>query len=266
MKKTIVLILLAGTMFFAGCLGNGENTSKKVDVEGVKENGTEIINNRLEENEQINVLKEYYSFIEKRMDEDKIINLLKENVENLDEFRVDEMLLQLENYLYAQGYDTKGVFEKMAPYVQYGSDELKSYFRIWNNEVENQTTDGTNLNISVDKTLQRAMEIEKHIDKFSEGKTRTRLEELYETYMSIVIQGLGNQYVYAQEGESIIKEEVIEAYEVTISENSDSKTAKILQRYIEELEKDEMSLAGENVLYFYDNFERIIQSIKKNGQ
>lgn len=267
MKKTIVLILLTGTMFFVGCSENGENISEKVDVETIKEKTTEIVNNRLGENEQINVIKEYYSFIEKKMDEDKIINFLKDNIQNLDEFRVDEMLLQLENHLYAKGYDTKGVLEKMAPHVQYGSDELKSYFRIWNNEVENETTDGAKLNISVDKILQRAMEIEKHIDKFPEGKTRTRLEDLYETYMSMAIKGLhGNQYIYAQDGDSTLKKEVLEAYKEIIRENPDSRTAKILQNYIEELEKDEMNLDGENTLYFYDNVERIIQNIKKDGQ
>lgn len=262
MRKLMISIILAGTLLITGCSEEVDKITEKVDVENIKDKANEIISERLEETEQIKILKEYYGFIENRMDEDKIINFLRDNIEGLDEFRVDEMLIQLENHLYAKGYDTKGVLEKLAPHIQYASDEFKSYFRIWNNEVENETTDGESINISAEEILERALQIESHIDKFPEGKTRSRLEELYNTYMSLAIQGLGNQYIYAQEGESVLKEDTLSVYEETIRENPDSRTARILQKYLEEIKKDDMNLDGENALYFYDNIERIIENQK----
>ncbi|MGM0397185.1 MAG: hypothetical protein ACQEP4_09040 [Bacillota bacterium] len=261
MKKPMILFVLIGVFLIAGCSSDREDITEKVDVDKIKETANEIVSERLEETEQVKLLKEYYSFIENRMDEDTILNFLRDNVENLDEFRVDEMLLQLENHLYAKGYDTKGVLEKIAPHLQYASDEFKSYFRIWNREVENETTDGESLNIPVDEILERALDIENHIDKFPEGKTRARLEELYDTYMSLAIQGLGNQYVYAREGEVVLSESVLQAYMDVVNENPDSRTARILNNYLEELEKDEMELDGENALFFYDNIERIVENL-----
>lgn len=262
MKKTFVAIILAGTLLISGCSEETEKITDNVDVDSIKDKAVEIVEDRLGETEQVQLLKEYYGYIEQRMDEDKIINFLRDNVDSLDEFRVDEMLLQLENHLYAQGYDTRGVLQKLAPHVQHASDEFKSYFRIWNNEVENETTDGESIKIPADEILERALQIEGHIESYPEGKTRTRLEELYDTYMSLAIQGLGNQYIYAQEGKSEIKEDMLQLYEETIRENPDTMTARILEEYLAELRKDGMKLDGENALYFYDNFERIIENIK----
>jgi hypothetical protein len=262
LRKLFVAIILASTVLIAGCSGEVEKIAENVDVDGLKDKAVEIVGDRLEETEQVQILKEYYSYIEQRMDEDKIINFLKENVDSLDEFRVDEMLFQLENHLYAQGYDTKGVLQKLAPHVQHASDEFKSYFRIWNKEVENETTDGERINIPAEEILERALQIESHMESYPEGKTRTRLEDLYDTYMSLAIQGLGNQYVYAQEGKSEIRDDILQLYEETIRENPNTRTARILQEYLDEIEKDEMKLDGENALYFYDNLERIIENMK----
>ncbi len=262
LRRIFILTLLVATIFVVGCSDSMEKVTEKVDVDNIKDKAVEIVGGRLEETEQVQVLKEYYSYIEQRMDEDKILNFLKDNVDNLDEFRVDEMLLQLENHLYAQGYDTKGVLQKLAPHVQHGSDEFKSYFRIWNNEVENETTDGESISIPADEILERALQIENHIGRYPEGKTRTRLEDLYDTYMSLAIKGLGNQYIYSQEGKSEISEDILQIYEETIRENPDTRTAKILEEYLDEIEKDGMKLDGENALYFYDNFERIIKNMK----
>jgi hypothetical protein len=262
LRKLLVAIILASTLFISACSEDVEKVTENVDVDGLKDKATEIVKDRLEETEQVQILKEYYSYIEQRMDEDKIINFLKENVDSLDEFRVDEMLLQLENHLYAKGYDTKGVLQKLAPHVQHASDEFKSYFRIWNTEIENETTDGESLNISAEEILERALQIENHIENYPEGKTRTRLEDLYDTYMSLAIQGLGNQYIYAQEGKSEIREDILQLYEDTIRDNPDTRTARILEEYLNEIEKDGMKLDGENALYFYDNFKNIIENMK----
>ena len=114
MKKIMLMILIA-VMVTAGCSMNSDESGDKLDIDGIKEVAKGIVTEKLGENEQIKILREYYSFIEKRMDEDKILGFLSDNVDKLDEFRVDEMLLELEGHLYANGYDTKGVLEKISP-------------------------------------------------------------------------------------------------------------------------------------------------------
>ena len=115
---------------------------------------------------------------------------------------------------------------------------------------------------SADEILDRALEIEKHMEKFPDGRTKDRLQDLYSTYVSLGIKGLGNQYIYAQEGESKISQGVLEAYRRIIEENPDSRTARILKGYLDELQEDGFELNGENTAFFYDNIERIIESIK----
>lgn len=270
--KKIAVLALALMIALAGCgkvpqeIKDSVDTEKlkeAVDVEKLKEAVTDIVMERLEEEDQIKVLKEYYEYIQQRASEDKILNFLKDNIEGLDEKRVDEMLIQLENHLAVNGYDTKGVLEKVSPYLQYASDELKSYFRIWENEVDDQTTDGESTIKPVEEILKRALDAEKHIQSFPEGKTRDKIEELYNTYIRLGIQGLGNQYIYADEGESKLSEEVKKVYENVILDNPGSRTSRILQSYLEELKKDSMDLKGANAHYFYDNLDDIIEQIKR---
>lgn len=51
-------------------------------------------------------------------------------------------------------------------------------------------------------------------------------------------------------------------YKQKIDENPDSRTAKILANYLDELEKDAYDLNGDNVNYFYENIDGIIDGTK----
>jgi|GEM_PF-899786 len=263
MKKIVLLTLILISLIFYGCSSEDINVNEGIDKakEVAGEKIEEIIRDKLEDSEQVKILKEYYSFIQNRMDEDKILNFLKDNIQGMDEFRVDEMILELENLLFAKGYDTKGVLEKVAPYLQNASDELRSYFKLWESEVDDQVTDGEKLNVPVEEIINRALSIEEHIEKYPDGKTKDKLEELYTSYLKLSTQGLGNPYIFADEGENHLKEEILQVYVTTIKDNPDSIAAKVLTEYLQELEKDEMALNGENVYHFYDNIDRIIDEL-----
>jgi hypothetical protein len=263
--KKIALLVLAATLFISGCSKLPQEIKDSVDTEKLEEAALDLVIKKLEEQEQIKILKDYYVYIQQRASEDKILNFLKENIEGLDEKRVDEMLIELENLLIVKGYDTKGVLEKISPYIQYASDELKSYFRLWENEVEDQTTDGEASIKPVGEIFDRALDAESHIKKFPEGKTRDKIEELYSTYIKLGIQGLGNQYIYAEDGSSKLSESILKIYNEVIADNPDSWTAKIIQSYKDELDKDSLDLNGPNANYYYENIESTIDRIINQG-
>ena len=122
--KRMIIFLLTITIALSGCNSvpqgikdsvDTEKLKEAVDTEKLKDAVVDIVVDKLEEQEQVMILKEYYEYIQQRASEDKILNFLKENIKGLDEKRVDEMLIQLENHLSVKGYDTKGILEKVSP-------------------------------------------------------------------------------------------------------------------------------------------------------
>ena len=85
---------------------------------------------------------------------------------------------------------------------------------------------------------------------------------LYKAYISLSLKGLGNQYIFAKEGETTLDPDMLEMYKQKLAGNPDSRTAKILDNYLAELEKDSYNLNGDNVNYFYENIEDIIDGTK----
>jgi folate-dependent tRNA-U54 methylase TrmFO/GidA len=81
---------------------------------------------------------------------------------------------------------------------------------------------------------------------------------MYENYIYGAILGSGNQYIYANESSSIIKDEVLKVYNEIIDKDNGTYTAKILTQYVDELSKDNGDLNGQNTLYFYENIHEII--------
>lgn len=258
MNKKLFFGILGISIMLTGCIPKQDNAFKDVEIEKIGEDVKEKLNEKFGEQEQLKVLKDYYQSIENNISEDVIINNIKDNITKLDEKKADEMLIQLESFLYSKGYDAKKVTEKLSPFVENSSEEFKSYFKIWKTETENETTDGEGLNISAEEIIDRALDIEKHSNRFPESKLKQKLDDLYRVYISLSLKGLGNPYIFAKEGESTLDPDLIEMYKQKIDENPDSRTAKILSLYLVELEKDSNDLNGDNVNYFYDNIDGII--------
>ena len=230
MNKKLLVILVILVFMLTGCIPKQDNAFKDLDI---KESGEDVkgkISEKLDEEEQLEILKDYYESIERNISEDQIINNIKENIAKLDENKADEMLVQLENYLYSKAYDAKKVTEKLAPFVENASDEFRSYFKIWKTETENETTDGEGLKISAEEIIDRALEIERHNKRFPTDKLKQRLDDLYRAYISLSLKGLGNPYIFAKEGESTLDPDILEMYKQKIDENPDSRTAKKIGR------------------------------------
>ncbi|MDY0235816.1 MAG: hypothetical protein RBR71_07285 [Gudongella sp.] len=258
MNKKLLVGIVAIAIILTGCIPKQENAFKEVDIVKIGEDVKEKINEKFGEQEQLKILKDYYESIENNISEDQIINSIKDNITKLDENKADEMLIQFENFLYSKGYDAKKVTEKLTPFVENGSDEFKSYFEIWETETENETTDGEGLKISAEEIIDRALNIERFTNRFPDSKLKQKLEDLYKAYIGLSLKGLGNPYIFAKEGETTLNPDLLEMYKQKINNNPDSRTAKILNLYIVELEKDSYNLNGDNVNYFYENIDGII--------
>ena len=140
MNKKLSIGIVVIAVMLTGCIPKQENAFKEVDIEKIGEDVKEKVNEKFGEQEQLEVLKNYYESIENNISEDQIINSIKDNITKLDENKADEMLIQFESFLYSKGYDTKKVIDKLEPYIENASDEFKSYFQIWKTETDNETT------------------------------------------------------------------------------------------------------------------------------
>ena len=260
-KKILILILVLSTVLTA-CIPKQDNAFKDLDIKEIGEEVKEEISGKLGQQEQVQILKDYYESIEKNISEDQIINNIKDNIAKLDDKKADEMLIQLESFLYSKGYDAKKVTDKLSPFIDHASDEFKSYFKIWKTETDNETTDGEGLNISAEEIIDRALEIEKHSLKFTGNIFKQKLDDLFKAYIGLSLKGLGNPYIFAKEGETTLNPDLLEMYKQKIDNNQGSRTAQVLDMYILELEKDSYNLNGDNVNYFYENIDNIIEATK----
>lgn len=107
MNKKLLVILVILVFMLTGCIPKQDNAFKDLDIKESGEDVKEKISEKLDEEEQLEILKDYYESIERNISEDQIINNIKENIAKLDENKADEMLVQLENYLYSKAYDAK---------------------------------------------------------------------------------------------------------------------------------------------------------------
>lgn len=262
MNKKLLVGIIALAIILTACIPKQDNAFKEVDIKKIGEDVKEKINEKFGQQEQLQVLKDYYESIENNISEDVIMKNIKDNITKLDKEKADEMLIQLENYLYSNGYDTKKVIDKLEPFVENSSEEFKSYFNIWKTETDKQTTDGEGLNISAEEIIDRALDIERHSRKFPGNTLKEKLDALYKAYISLSLRGLGNPYIFAKDGEQTLNPDLLDMYKEKINENPDSRTGKILNMYITELEKDSYDLNGDNVNYFYENIDQIIEQTK----
>lgn len=262
MNKKILVLIAVLAVSLTACIPKQDNAIKELETEEIGEDIKEEESEKLNQEEQLEILKRYYEAIENNDPENQIINNVKENITRLDEEKADEMIIQLENYLYSRAYDAKEVIEMLEPFLENSSREFKSYFNIWKRETENETTDGEGLNISAEEIIERALEIEKYWQQYPESVLKVKLDDLYKVYMRLSLKGLDNPYIFAKEGESSLDPDLLEMYQDKIDKNPDTRTARILSQYLEELEKDSYDLNGENVNYFYDNTDAIIEATK----
>lgn len=257
MKKSI-LILLSCIMIFnlTGCNKSNEKevTKKETTEDMEKVEDTIII---LPEEEQNEVMKEHYKLLTERADKDTIVDFINNNIESLDEDKREIMITSLEEFLSSTNSTVEETYTILEKYKEYLSKEMKSYLNILEKEIKNSFTDGEQLKIDIDEILDRALLAETHLLEFPKGETHHRIFEIYKAYINGIIVGTGNQYIFSQEGSSIIKDEYVDKYKGFIQTNNDTKTSNILNEYIKTLEANGRDLNSSNVVDFYDDLENI---------
>lgn len=255
MKRISLLFILVILILLVGCKGPVVEPVTPVKGPEIVEEANKDRILTIEEQEVI--VKEYYELLQ--LKSDNIIAFVDENISNLDEIYVDEVILTFEEYLKINNPSIKEISSKLNKYYDYSSGEIKSYLDILNKEAESIFTDGEEIRVSLDELLERAKMSEIHLREYIGKVTYNKVYDLYENYLVGAILGSGNQYIYANEGYSTIREDVLKKYNSFIENNQDSFTSNILSKYLEELKLDEMDMNGVNVLKFYEDIRDIIK-------
>ena len=253
MKKYILVLVLS--IILGGCT----KQEMPIDEPVITDNPTEEL--RLTKEEQQEILKDYYTILKSNRDQQEVIEFIDDNIADLDTEIVDEIVLSLEEFLRISNSSMNELGSILTKYYNYSSDEVKSYITILDIEGQALFTDGEQINIDLEELLNRAITAENHIRIYQNSRTRTRVFDLYGAYVRGAIEGLGNQYIYATEGASTIKAEVLESYKKLIVNHNDSATASILEKYIENLELDNNDMNGANTLKFYEGLESFINDL-----
>lgn len=258
MKKYIFIII--ALLLLGGC-------AKEViePVEEVVETNQPqpIIEEILTREEQTAVLKDYYGMLSSKSNNEEILKLIDENASRLDEDIMDEIIVSLEDHLILINPSIKVLSETLIKYKDYSSDEVKSYLDILSREGQMIFTDGESMVVPLDELIKRGTNAENHLRLYPQGKTTNKVKSYYSAYIYASIQGVGNQYIYAEEGSSKISDNVLYQYRQIIEKNPDFNISKIFQEYLDTLALDEYDLNGENVIKFYEDLEGIIQDNSK---
>lgn len=253
--KNMTLIIISICMIFAlaAC-----NSFKKEPIEIPKVEPEETVET-LSKEEQDSIMKGYYQILAENSHKEDIIPYIDDNIKKLDRENAESMIVSLESFLVSTNSSMEENYSLLSRYTEYVSPEMQSYLHILEVETGNSFTDGEILRIDIDEILNRALDAEKHLNDFQDGKTSGKIYELYIEYIKASMIGTGNQYIFAEEGNSKIKDEYLEIYNSIIEDNSNTETADILSQYVKILEENQGDMNSEDVNRFYDEIELIIK-------
>lgn len=241
MRKYIFLII--GIILLGGC---SKEAVEPVEEDVIEAEGSQaLVEERLTREEQTQVLKDYYGMISSNSSNEDIIKL------------VDEIVLSLEDHLSLSNKSIKYLSETLVKYKEYASEEIKSYLDILKREGEMVFTDGESMVVDLKDLIERGIKAENHLRTYPDGKTMNKVKNYYSAYIYAAIQGVGNQYIYAGEGTSKVREDVLNQYKEVVEDYPEFNIGKIFQLYIDTLALDKDDLNGESVLKFYEDLDVI---------
>lgn len=259
--KNFILIIIAVIMMFSlmACKSTNEEDKVTINPSEIKDKVKEKLDTLLSQEEQDSVMSKYYKILSDNKTVDDIANFVDENIKGLDKDNIETMIVSLEDYLSNTDSTVDDDYSLLNQYKDYVSDEMKSYLNVVEREASNIFTDGERLNVDITEVMNRAIEAEKHLDKFPKGKIYNKIYDLYNGYIKGALLGAGNPYIFAEDGSTVIKEEYIDKYKTIIGNNKDSRTSEILSQYVELLEKENGNLNANGVNEFYDRLDIIIE-------
>lgn len=211
------------------------------------------------EKQQESIMIEYYSLLNKPNNKNQIIDFIDKNIEILDRENANNMIINLEEYLSSNNYSFQESYILLNRYKRYVSLETKSYINILYTESSDSFIKEDNIIIDLEDILNRGLVAENHMKVFSNGETKEKVSKMYKEYIKASIIGVGNPYIYGEEGTSILKQEVFDIYNLIIEENQSTKTRNILFKYTKILQDNNRDMNSEEVNKFYDEIDSIIE-------
>ena len=209
--------------------------------------------------QDLNVLLKDYEIANSNPELSQTFDLgVKDNVSSVKDVQLKELLDKTINNGYiilkGGGYIYPEIdYNKIVQYKEYITSEVVDYLEIMEIETKNRFTYGEEIEIPLVDLLSRAMKAENYLVGNKESKASNKIYELYTQYIDGIILGSGNPYVLANEGTSIIKDEILDEYKTFIFNNKDSRTSEILNEYINILENNDNDMDAAEVIVFFDN-------------
>ncbi|MDR7871132.1 MAG: hypothetical protein RIN55_09750 [Tissierellaceae bacterium] len=259
--KYFVLLVLSISIMFSlmACNNSNEQGKDTINPSEIKDKVKDKVDSLLSKEDQDLVMNKYYKLLTENKTIDDISNFVDENIEGLDKENIETMIVSLGDYLSNTDSSVYEDYSLLNQYKDYVSDEMKSYLSLIERETSNLFTDGEELNVDISEVINRAIEAEKHLEKFPKGKIYNKIYDLYSGYIKGAILGAGNPYIFAEDGSTIIREEYIDKYKSITEDNKDSRTAEILSQYVNLLEKENRDLNSNQVNEFYDKLDILIE-------
>lgn len=261
--KKLLLVVLSISIIFTliGCNSTNEEDKVTINPSEIKDKVKDKVDTLFSKEDQDLVMNKYYKLLTENKTVGDISNFMDENISGLNKENIETMVVSLEDYLSTTDSSVDEDYSLLYKYKDYVSAEMQSYLSVIERETRSIFTDGQSLNVDITEIMDRAIEAEKHLNKFPKGKIYNKIYELYGQYIKGALLGSGNPYIFAEDGSTVIKEEYLDKYNTIIEGNKDSKTAEILSQYVGLLEKENGDLNSHLVNEFYDKLDIIIGDI-----
>lgn len=209
--------------------------------------------------QDLNILLKQYENANSNPELSKIFDSgIKENMENVKDVDLKELLNKTldSGYLLLKGggYIYPEIdYSEILKHREYITSNVIDYLEIMEVETKNRFTYGEEIEIPLEDLLNRVIIAENYLVSNKDSKPSNKIYGLYGEYMDGVILSAGNHYVLANEGTSIIKDEILNEYKTFVNNNKDSRTTEILQEYMIILESNNNDMDASEVIDFYDN-------------
>lgn len=254
MKRYLALLTII--VLLGGCSKETAPKEETISTDTAAQVDIEVT---LSVEEQQEALKQYYNLLKINGNDEGIKSFLDKNLSKLDSENVDAIIISLEDYLLASDHSVDEIGAMLMKYYDNASSEVQYYLDIINREAQMPFTDGERINVELDELLDRMVQAEEYLRNFPEGSRKNKIYDYYKAYIIGSIAGAGNQYIYAEDGSSNIRPEVLNSYNKIIEAYKDFSSSKILTQYIKTLAMDNNDLNGDNTLDFYEDIEGIIK-------
>ena len=209
--------------------------------------------------QDLNSLLKQYENANNNPDLSKIFESgIKENMASIEDTELKDLLNKTldSGYLVLKGggYIYPEIdYSELLTHREYITSELVEYLEIMEEETKDRYTYGGEIEISLEELLNRTIKAENYLIRNKGSKSSSKIYELYLQYINGAILGTGNPYVLANEGTSIIKDEILNEYKTFVTKSKDSRTAEFLKEYINILEDHDNDMDEAEVIEFYEN-------------